>query len=825
MKHRGWKSLEGDAQVACIDQVFSLVSLPAAILDAEGRVQHFSESFAVKLGLTPESLKEFKFNGLLTPDGVRTFASLAGRKGHLHSCDAPPQTAIEVKCLGETQAYVSLINLGPDKDGFLVQFQCCIADDDPRLRYVMERIDLGVWDYDTRTERFTVSDTWRQIRGLPKGAEINVPNDEWLDKIHPDDRDSLRDLFKGQVAGSTKTMVIQYRHRHTDGHWVWILCRASVMKVDDQGLPLKIVGTDTDISEMKERESELLKLTGKLQLAIEASGMGIFEFDPGASLVHWDDKMLEIYQIKDGKNVRPDYSWESYIHPDDVAKTVVFSDECQRENRDFQMDYRIIRGDGQVRHIRTLARSVAVPGAESKLIGVNMDVSEDYYRTQELERARHQLEHDSRHDALTGLGNRRKSDEETLALFKRIPHDQHYAVMHIDLDHFKRVNDTLGHAAGDYVLEIVARKLSDVIAGQGSTFRVGGDEFMVLLETAPDEEKIKEICATLIRRLSEKTAYHGQDCTIGVSIGYAIGQGPPDNPTDIFTNADTALYAAKRAGRSCFRAYSRGLEAGIGALDSMRQDLIEAMEKGEFICHFQPQFDAKSLQIVGAEALVRWQSPRRGLLTPDKFLPEAIRAGLLPDIDACVFDYVLQKQDQWAQAEIDFPRISINVSKQRLDATDLVTQIREALRPHHLITFELLETAFLDRRDTSTAFTLDALKDLGIFIELDDFGSGHSSITALQATCPDSVKIDRSLVDPIKTNPSQLMTLRSLARIARLEGARVIVEGLETGMQLAAIRELDCDVLQGYALQRPMPEIELLALLARNSKTPRSEAG
>ncbi len=688
--------------------------------------------------------------------------------------------------------------------------------DDPKLRYVMEHIDLGVWDYDTVSNTFTVSDAWRQMRGVDRAEQINVPNDEWLNSVHPDDREKLKAVFRGQVEGNSKSIVIQYRHRHKEGHWVWILCRASVMATDDEGRPLKIVGTDTDVTHVKARENDLRELTGKLQLAIAASGMGIWEFDPCTSQVHWDDKLLEIYGITDGQNVRSEDLWETYIHPDDLAKTVAHTEACRKSESDINCDFRIVRPDGSIRHVRSLARSVARPNAESKLIGVNIDVSEDYFRTQELELARRQLEHDSRHDALTGLGNRRKLNEMTLDLFNRLGRTDAYVVMHIDLDHFKRVNDTLGHAAGDHVLAVVARKLMDLCEDTADVFRVGGDEFTVVFETRPSDQELERICEAMIRSLSEPARFEGNDCTIGASIGYAVGQGPPVNTSEIFVNADTALYAAKYAGRSCFRAYSREMEAAFCQFENARQDLIDAMANGQIICYFQPQYDAHTLEVVGAEALVRWRCPDKGLLTPDKFLPQAIEADLLPDIDEHVLRYVTQTQDEWAAQGLLYPRISVNISKARLDADSLVEQTRDVLQNHHLITFELLETAFLDRIDTQLAFKLDALRDMGIRIELDDFGSGHSSIAAMQVVKPDGVKIDRSLVEPLTTKPSQLLTLRSLAKIARLEGAAITVEGLETGIQLAAIRDLDCDALQGYTLQRPMPAIEFAALLAKN---------
>lgn len=560
---------------------------------------------------------------------------------------------------------------------------------------------------------------------------------------------------------------------------------------------------------------ELLELASKLQMAVEASRMGVWEFDEQSGRVHWDDRMLEIYGISDGLNHRPDDFWESHIHPEDLEQTRAYADQCTANGAHFKRDYRIVREDGDVRHIRSLARSVAAPAGMIKLIGVNIDVTEDYQRAEALEMAQRQLKHEARHDALTGLGNRRRLDEMTLALFNRLTEADRYCVMHLDLDHFKQVNDTLGHLAGDYVLKTLANTLVRVVGGLGTSFRVGGDEFAVLFEDAPFEDTIVSLCDVLIEEFAAPLTYAGEDCSVGVSIGYAFGQGQPRNPSDVFVNADAALYAAKYAGRSSYRAYSADVSAQLECVTSSRQDLLKAIKTGQLTCVYQPQFDARTLDIVGAEALVRWNCPDKGLLTPDAFLPQAERVGLVAAIDACVFQIVTDQQNQWVQDGVDFPTIAVNTSAERLRRDDLVETIRAALKPHHKISLELLETAFLDTIDADLATKLHTLRGLGVRIELDDFGSGHSSVAALQAIRPDQVKIDRSLVQPLTQRPDQVLTLQSLARIARLEGADVAIEGLESGLQLAAIRDVDCDVLQGYTLERPMQAEAFAAFLTR----------
>jgi diguanylate cyclase (GGDEF)-like protein/PAS domain S-box-containing protein len=789
-----------------IDDVLAMVAQPVALLGPSGQVLHFNEQFAKAVGYSTDQLKGFAFTRLLDAQGKTDFAC------YFRTGAATQLTVSICTACGDTViAQLDRFKDGDQPTGHLVIIPGPSSQVDPRLRYVMEHLDLGVWDYDVQTSVFTVSKAWREIRGWSADAAVDVSNDAWLENIHPDDRKPLSAMFAGQTEGMAQSISIQYRHRHSDGHWIWILCRASVMEADAQGRPVKIVGTDTDLTHVKAHENDLRELTNTLQLAIAASGMGIWEFDPATSQVHWDDRMLEIYGIADGKNLRHENLWETYIHPDDLSGTVAYSEECKRQKTDFNRDYRIVRPNGEVRHIRSLARNVAAPNTHGKLIGVNIDVSDDYFRTQELELARNQLEHDSRHDALTGLGNRRKSNEETQALFRVIGPDDCYAVLQLDLDHFKRVNDMLGHAAGDYVLRRVAKILKTVIGDLGTAFRTGGDEFTILLKSAPPEKVLKKVCEEIIKGIGTPATFEGEDCTVGVSIGYATGKGVPKKPSQTFIKADNALYAAKHAGRSTYLRYSAARDMQRGPYRTSRQDIIEAMRKRELICHFQPQFDADTLEIVGAEALVRWQCPKRGLLLPEQFLSQAVQSEVVAEIDGYVLHYVLEQQDRWSAEGVNYPRISVNVSKARLQANDLAAQIKTIIMPHHKINFELLETAFLDHIDTRLAFTFDALRDLGIRFQLDDFGTGHSSVAALKAVKPEGVKIDRSLFPTPETNPGQL---RSLSRIARLEGAEVVIVGLETGIQLAACRDIDCDALQGWALQRPIATAEFGALLA-----------
>lgn len=446
-------------------------------------------------------------------------------------------------------------------DGALVGYLCQATPQDITretwMRYLLENLDQGIWDYDIQRKMFTVSDAWRRMRGVGPDHDINSIDNTWLEDIHPEERDLLREVFTDQTRGGRDQIDLQYRRRHaSQGHWVWILCRAAVVDRDENGLPLRIVGTDTDITQIKKTKLSLQHLQRKLQLALDASGIGVWEYDPAQNKVHWDDRMLEIYGLTDGKNERSGSSWEEYLHPDDLIETLAYSDNFTDEGDAYQRDYRIVRPDGTVRHVRSLASQDMVDGKPARLIGVNIDVTDHYDRARELETARAQLEYDSKHDALTGLANRRLLDEVVAELCASLEDAHTYAVLHLDLDHFKKVNDTYGHAAGDAVLVSVAEKLRDIVGKDGLVCRNGGDEFAILYQIAPEDSELTAMCQNIISVVGRPVPFENHSCKIGVSIGGALGRGPTPNFSRIFTKADAALYAAKEAGRNCFRLYT-----------------------------------------------------------------------------------------------------------------------------------------------------------------------------------------------------------------------------------------------------------------------------
>ena len=400
-------------------------------------------------------------------------------------------------------------------------------------------------------------------------AEIIFGNRKFDQQLGQSHRAFFCDSFQAHLAAAYQAdfsaFIAQCRMPNCDGQRQ---CKV-VIEHDDNALQFlvsalvrdaKVVAyfgqADPAVGIPQKGNSETAQLAKQLRLAIDAADTGVWEFDPNTGRAHWDDRILEIYGLDDNQNDRPGTLWGTYLHPDDRAEMTAYSDECLQKGLEFQCDYRVVRPDGEVRHIRSHASRTPTPGGQPKLIGVNIDVTEDYLRAKEVEQAKIQLQYDSRHDALTGLANRRLLDLATIALRKNENHPTGYAVLHLDLDHFKHVNDTLGHAAGDAVLCAVSQRLTDVIGDAGLVCRIGGDEFAVLFETAPSRNEIDGICNHIIRSVSNPIDYEGNRCKIGVSIGCAFGHVTAQESREIFLCADEALYNAKAAGRNCYRIHS-----------------------------------------------------------------------------------------------------------------------------------------------------------------------------------------------------------------------------------------------------------------------------
>ena len=691
-----------------------------------------------------------------------------------------------------------------------------LAQRESRWNNALESAGQGVWDHDFARGDLFYSRQWRAIRGLQPDDPVDASLDDWIENVHPDDRDHVLQEIARQETGEATFSVFSYRERHRDGRWVWVESRGAVVEYGPDGKPSRIAGTDTDITERKEAEEQLAQVSRRLELALDISRIGVFDVNLRSKEVRWDERMIEMYGL-DGP---PDsLTFERALHPDDHDKVSAKVRDGVFRNREFANEFRIIRGDGEVRHLRGRAAPYVDTNGVPRLIGANWDVTEDVAlqeelkhardlaqaRNAELEAARARIEHTALHDHLTGLPNRRYLDAtiEEAASAARASGSR-LAVLHIDLDRFKEINDTLGHLAGDRMLMHAAGVLNELKGPGDFVARIGGDEF-VFLSTGSAGRNLSTLAEAIVAAMRKPVTFDGHICRFGASVGIASQSGAAIDAKQLLVNADLALYRAKNRGRSRHEFFTSDFQAQIIVSRQTADDILSGIEQRRFLPWYQPQFCARTLDIAGVETLARWDHPTRGILTPDTFLKIAEDLDCVAMIDRIVLERSLADFASWRKMGLGIGKISANVSSKRLHDPDLIHSLRTLEFEPKALSFELLESIFLDDCDRAVLENLAELRKLGIDIEVDDFGTGHASIVSLLKLSPKRLKIDRQLVKPVSRSPGQRKLVSTIVEIGRSLDIEVVAEGVETAAHVAIMRDLGCDLLQGYALARPMP--------------------
>jgi diguanylate cyclase (GGDEF)-like protein len=427
-------------------------------------------------------------------------------------------------------------------------------------------------------------------------------------------------------------------------------------------------------------------------------------------------------------------------------------------------------------------------------------------------------------DELTGLHNRRELYVRLDEQLANMSGDESLALLLLDLDRFKEVNDALGHAVGDDLLRQIGTRLVDelvgVIGARGVVARLGGDEFAVLMEGA-DQATAQKAATHIEKVLQRPFRLDGITLQVAASTGIAMAPAHASDRTSLMRCADVAMYDAKRAGAG-HATYAATSDANSLTRLQMMHDLRRALESDELLCHFQPKFDLRTGQVVGAEALVRWLHPQRGLLMPDTFLPLAEQMGLMRALTDTVLQLALTECRRWRQNGHDLT-VAVNVSATNLLDADLSPRIEAALRGHRLpadrLTVEITESVLMIDLERARE-TLDALRLVGVSISVDDYGTGYSSLAYLRRLNLDELKLDRSFIAALSQTERDIAIVSSTVELAHVLGLRVVAEGVETEADWRMLGELGCDLVQGYYCGRPVPADELMALVERHDASP-----
>lgn len=465
-------------------------------------------------------------------------------------------------------------------------------------------------------------------------------------------------------------------------------------------------------------------------------------------------------------------------------------------------------------------------GRAARFVIVERDVTQQRQSLSDLKRTQRDIEIAAIRDPLTGILNRRGLELSFDAMARNAERLGHgIGVLHIDLDHFKQINDTLGHAAGDAVLVEVTDRLQAYLGPESFVARIGGDEFVIAVEMHHPDQDLQLFSDRLIKEIVKPVRYDKADCRFSASIGYSQKDAAPFSGDTLLTEADIALYRAKRGGRSRAHGFTQELVEETRHKKTLADQLSIALENGDLLAYYQPQFDAWTGALVGAEALVRWDHPERGLVGPAYFISIARELNMEQLIDRQI---LIRSQADFAAmlaGNVPVPKVSVNVSSRRLRHPGLIEELDTMSLSPGRLSFELLESTFLDDSDSQTLWTLDALRERGIGIEIDDFGTGHASIMGLIRVAPDRLKTDRSLLSPAIGDQKMKQLFALAIQIGNTLGIDVTAEGVESETHAELARNFGCRALQGFHFAKPMPLEDLIARYAQQKSEPQRVAG
>src|SRR5476651_2811417 len=693
-----------------------------------------------------------------------------------------------------------------------------LKESQERLDLALDSAQMGTWDWHIPSGMLYGSARAAQLHGLA-AEPFHETFDAFFHGVPAKDRDAMRQTYRNLQQGLEGHYQTTYRFELEDGTSRFLESRARLYR-DNNGEPLRMAGTLLDITEQVEREQRLSSSEEKFAKA--------FHFSPDA---------ITITEVESGRYLEVNEGFcrlSGYCSTEVIGRTVdevvIWADASQRTQLLNELEEQ-----GRVQHREMLGRnkngSTFTVDVSVEPITLNdtacllltaRDISQ-------LKSAQAQIQHLAYHDSLTNLPNRallmdRLSQQ--IALLKR--HSLRGALLFLDLDHFKHINDSLGHPVGDSVLKIVTARLEASVRMEDTVARLGGDEFVVLLSGLEGTRvevsaQVQELADTLRELLSEPMFLDGHRLQVTPSIGVALIPDHGSTPADLLQPADIALYRAKDSGRNTTQMFHNSMQKTASARLRMETDLRLALSRGEFSVHYQPQVDARGNRIIGAEALVRWNHPELGAQSPTEFIKVLEDSGLILEVGTWILDHACAAFEQLIkEGKVDPLNFSlcVNISPRQFRQDDFVERVERSLKqhslPYSLLKLEITEGIVIQNLDDTISKML-RLKKLGVSFAMDDFGTGYSSLTYLKRLPVDALKIDQSFVRDATHDPNDAEIIRAIVAMARSLNLEVIAEGVETTEQLAFLQGLGCHLYQGYLHSRPLPVEGFRQLLVQAS--------
>ncbi len=677
-----------------------------------------------------------------------------------------------------------------------------------RLTLAIDASGIGLWDWNLVTNEIYHSN-FEQLLGYSR-LELKSFMGHMEKIIHPEDFPTVRRALLQHLRKKRPSYEASYRIQHRLGHWVWVEDSGRVVAWNEKGQPIRLIGTRRDITPERETE-EKLRLSASV---FEHAAEGIYILDGDLRYLSVNPRFVQITGFRDeelhGKHIFDESLGlhNKHMNYHNILQTLASTDEWQGEITEYRKNGQAFPEWLHISAVRDGQQQI------THYVGIISDLSQ-------RKEAEEKLRYLANYDRLTGLANRNLfRDRLHAAVLRAREQDRPLALLYIDLDRFRTINDSLGHELGDELLRKVGERLSNAAIAADTLARIGSDEFTLIVDQNVTRQGLESIGDRIIEDLRRPFRIGEHELLLGVSIGVSLFPEHGRELQILMNHADLALQQAKRMGGNTLRFFSSDVRIVSVDQVNLESALRKAIFRDEFVVYYQPKLCLKQNKIVGTEALVRWLHPTMGLLGPGQFIPLAEEAGLISAIGEIVLDKACRQAKTWQDMGLGNIRTSVNVVAQQLHRGNLLEILDRVLLntglDAELLELEITESSLMEDRDQVQRI-LEEVRGRGVLIALDDFGTGYSSLSYLKRFPIDILKIDQSFIYEIGHNENDEAIVRAIFAMARTLGLKVVAEGVENQQHLDFLAAQDCDLVQGFFISRPIPADELTQLLQKQA--------
>lgn len=685
-----------------------------------------------------------------------------------------------------------------------------ISSSEERLKLALRSAYQGMYDLNIQTGEAVVSDEYASMLGYDPET-FHETNANWIARLHPDDMGRVGKVYNDYIEGRLDEYRVEFRQFKKSGEPIWLLSVGRIVEWDREDKPLRMLGTHTDISKLKEAQEKVRQAAQVFKSTIE----GVIITDKGGTILDVNKAFCKItgYTCEEAIGNNPRFL-KSGRHDkkfyDGMWHALITSGAWRGEiwNK---------RKDGAIYpEMLTISQVTDEQEQSAGYVAVFSDITD-------AKKAEEKLEFLAHNDPLTSLPNRvllHAYLERSIKQSKRA--DRKLAVVFIDIDRFKQINDNFGHSAGDELLKQCATRIKTSIRAGDIVSRISGDEFVAVLENVGEIRNASLVVQKIIEQFNKPFHFSGQEVTVTCSIGISLFPDDGDDSSKLLGFADTAMYLAKKDGRNGYQFYAPEMTSEASEQLFLEAALKKAIKENQFSLVYQPQVDLRNGELSGIEALICWHHPAKGTIRPDQFIPFAEKVGLIGQVGEWVLNEASRQAAEWINGNIPFVKVSVNISGRQVQNPEFSNLVIDILKSHGLdsdyLELEVTESFLMDHEETAIS-QLRSLQSLGVTVAIDDFGTGYSSLSYLKKLPIDKLKIDQAFVHDIPHDSNDMAISEAVIALGHTMELQVIAEGIETQEQIDFLLEKDCHYGQGYFYSQPLSAEELELFIRQNVKS------